>query len=92
MYAKRADANQAEIVQAARQAGIAVLLLWRVGGGVPDLLTYYRQVYRLVEVKMPGEDLRAMEYEWHQKWPGPTYVVRTIEEMLEVHGVEAIGA
>ena len=37
-YAKRTDANQAEIVKTLRQAGADVYDLSKVGKGIPDLL------------------------------------------------------
>ena len=54
------DGPQAEIVAALRKAGIAVLPLNAVGGGVPDLLVSIRRYSALVEVKAPGTGLGAM--------------------------------
>jgi hypothetical protein len=39
----------------------------------------------LLEVKAPGGSLNDAERLWHMRWVlGPVYVVRSIEEALEV--------
>lgn len=84
MIAKRVDENQADIVQALRQAGRLVQDLHAVGRGVPDLLVCApsgRLV--LLEVKAPGGRLNERERLWHELWArAPVVVVRTIEEAL----------
>lgn len=49
--AKRADANQAEIVDTLRRLGASVVHLHTVGGGCPDLAVAIRGQTHLVEIK-----------------------------------------
>lgn len=80
----RVDANQPEIVAAARAAGATVQHLHPVGRGCPDLLVGYHGINLLVEVKVPGEDLTIQQRNWHESWRGQKVVVRTIEELLAI--------
>jgi hypothetical protein len=84
----KSDANQPEIVAALRKAGYAVQSLTAVGGGCPDLLVCDDAVPNptllLFEVKMPGCDLTPAETKWHSKWPGPVYIVHSIDEALAI--------
>jgi hypothetical protein len=97
-YAKRADINQAEIVQALRQAGRSVQPIYRLGAGVPDLLCggpmpcphcggHFPQ-NKLLEVKrVRFGALTPDEATWHQNWRGQVEVARTIDEALKIAGV-----
>jgi hypothetical protein len=84
--AARTDANQAEIVEALRQAGASVQLLHAVGEGCPDLAVGYRGQTYFIEVKTPGGSLNEREQKWHQQWRGHVAVVRSAEEALRVIG------
>ena len=54
-YARaRKDVNHAAIVAGLRAAGVSVVELHAVGGGVPDLLCGFRGWDALLEVKRPG--------------------------------------
>jgi Holliday junction resolvase len=79
------DANQPEIVRALRQAGAQVVILAGVGHGCPDLLVQYRERLYLLEVKMPGAWLNALEIKFHNVFK--CYTVSTIAEALEVIGI-----
>lgn len=56
-YAARVDATQPDIVYALQAVGALVLDLSRAGGGVPDLLVYFRGRYFLLECKSTGGTL-----------------------------------
>lgn len=82
----KTDANQADIVQALRAAGVSVLSLAPIGNGVPDLLCSYRGYVTLLEVKMPKQKLRPAQVRWHANWDSycPIFVVETIGDALIV--------
>ena len=81
---KRADANQAEIVEALREVGVSVLILSQVGGGCPDLLIGWQGKNHLIEVKAPNGDLSKRQKEFFDNWRGRTYIVRSVDEVLEL--------
>ena len=81
----RVDSNHAEIVKFFRSVpGCAVLDLSRVGGGCPDILICHQQVLSLIEIKH-GElspsrkKLTPDQDKFHQKWPGPIYIIESIK-------------
>ena len=80
-YDAKVDENQPAIIEAARCWGASVLLLHRIGGGVPDLLLFYHGVYLLVEVKSPDGELNERQREWIDAWKGPVHVVRSISQL-----------
>jgi hypothetical protein len=97
-YAKRADGNQTEIVEALRQVGTSVEHLHTIGGGVPDLLcgrsspcpycgAHFPQTY-LIEIKTEKNWLNARQRNWRAAWRGQLAVVRTIGEALAAVGVK----
>jgi hypothetical protein len=70
-----------------RAAGYYVQSLAQVGHGFPDLLVCkHSGAIMLLEVKMPGERLTPDERNWHAIFPGPVFVVDSIERALEVVG------
>ncbi len=86
--AAKVDGNHAEVVQALRQAGIAVRSMAGVGDGFPDLLCAFRDTLVLLEVKdgsLPPSErkLTRQEAEFIAAWP-KTYVVTSGEEAVEV--------
>ena len=86
-YAKKVDANQAEIVEALRAAGASVTDLSRFGQGVPDLLVGFHGVTYLLEVKTDNGELTPAERKWFDGWRGRAVIVSKVE-----HALEAIGA
>lgn len=79
-YARKVDANQAEIVQAFRKLGFGVLDLSGVGQGCPDLLVLRKGrkgmpgALMLVEVKdgkkpPSARQLTPPQVEFHAHWP-----------------------
>ncbi len=92
--AKRADANQAEIISAFRACGAAVQTLHEVGRSCPDLLVGFRGRNLLVEVKDGSKPpskrrLRPDQVRWHQTWRGQVAVVESVEYVLHVLGTVA---
>jgi hypothetical protein len=83
MRRAKVDGNQPEIVAALRRAGAYVELLHRVGAGCPDLFVTYARYSTLMEVKMPGEKLNALQQSWHL-----AYFLKTGEEVPVVHSIQ----
>jgi hypothetical protein len=79
------DANQSAIVQRYRDYGCSAEDLGAVGGGIPDLLIGCAGVTDLAEVKMPGEDLRASQRTFNDRWRGSRpWKIETFED-VEAH-------
>jgi len=86
----KTDANQKDIVFALRQVGATVHDLSGAGAGCPDLLVGKNGVTYLLEIKNPDTKgkLNTLQEKWHAEWRGQVAVVRTVEEALEVIGVD----
>lgn len=82
--AAKVDANQPDIVEGLRAIGASVQMLHAVGNGCPDLLVGFRGVNTLLEVKVPGETLNAVQKPWHRDWRGKAHVVWTLLEAIAV--------
>lgn len=86
----RSDANQSLIVSALRKAGVKVEII----GEPLDLLTGYKGVLRLIEVKdgdRPASErkLRQRQKDFMRVWEEfPVYKVETIQEAFAAHGIE----
>jgi hypothetical protein len=85
-YARKVDANQAEIVAALRKAGYLVKDLRKAGDGAPDLLVTKPNrpcLVMLMEVKMPKKGrLTERQTQWkNDGWP--VFVVESIEHALQ---------
>jgi Holliday junction resolvase len=80
----RADSNQSEIVEALRAIGVSVVVLSQVGRGVPDLMVGHRGKNYLLEVKAERGELSANQKEFFDTWKGRCFVVRSVEETLEL--------
>jgi hypothetical protein len=76
----RKDKNHAEVVELFLHAGLEVLDLSAVGGGVPDVLLGKRDRLVLVEVKIAKGKLTPEQEAFHQKWP--VRVVRSLEDAM----------
>ena len=83
-YARSVDANQAEIVAALRGCGVAVVDLSAVGHGVPDLLAADIAGTFLVEVKTATGRLRDTQRRFADSWPGDLYVIRDVDDAIDV--------
>lgn len=84
-YAARVDVNQAEIVQALRDAGAYV---WIIGLPV-DLLVGYNNISILMELKSgPRKRLTKLQQEFFENWTGgPVCRVNDVESALRMIGV-----
>lgn len=79
----KVDANQPEIVSGLRELGYEVILLHRVGDGVPDLLVSTKSDMWLVEVKIPRAKLNERQERFHSAWNGkPIIVAHSLSEIL----------
>lgn len=88
-YARKADANQPEIVKALRAAGVEVEHLHTVGRGCPDLLCSVNGWTFLVEVKdgskpASSQRLTPDQITWHKGWKAVIHVVNSVGQALEV--------
>ena len=85
-YRVKADANQAEIVQALQAAGYRVFDTHAVGHGFPDLCVQAGSgAIILLEVKGPRGTLTPDEVEFFTEWrESPIYWVRTAEDALSL--------
>ena len=94
----RKDGNHNEIVAYFEALYFTVEDMSAVGDGVPDIMVggimrggplEGSSVTLLVEIKNPETDgqLSKTQRAWHARWRGPTYVVRTREDVIDlVHG------
>jgi hypothetical protein len=87
IWARKVDANQAEIVDALRQLGASVLILSRVGQGCADLAVGLRGETFFLEVKTDKGKLTPAEKEFMDSWRGHYAIVRTPEEALKAIGL-----
>lgn len=89
MTHRKSDHNQAQIVQALRDAGLSVAVLSSLGGGTPDLLVSNGSVNLLVEIKNldgRGKALTDAEFRFISAWRGPLIVATSAEDVL--HALE----
>lgn len=88
---KRIDANQPEIVQELREAGVSIQHLHSVGHGCPDILAGFRGQNYLFEIKDGNKPpskrkLTPDEEEWHLSWNGQVIVIHSAEDALKEMG------
>ncbi len=82
--AAKRDSNERPIIDALRTAGASVEQISKKG--VPDLLVGFQGRTYLMEVKDRKGKLTPDEDTWIGAWKGNVYIVRSIEEALEVIG------
>lgn len=87
--AAKVDANQKQIVDAARKMGASVQSLAVIGKGVPDLLIGIHGNNLLVEVK-DGSRIKSQrqltpdQMKWHEDWKGQKIVINNVSELKEL--------
>lgn len=81
--------NQEQIVSALRGAGASVQSLAPIGKGCPDLLTAFKGVMYLMEVKRGSGKPNDLQAKWHIQWNAKVHVVYDPEDALRVIGVIA---
>ena len=86
-FAARKDLNQQAIVDALRAVGASVCVTNQ--RGLPDILCGFQGRTYLIEVKGKTGKLTTAQEQFIQKWRGPVSIVRSVEEALEVLGVQA---
>jgi len=88
-YDAKRDANEAGMVELLEAMGASVDRL-PGGGGRPDLMVGFRGHTILVEVKVPGETLNALQKTYHAEWKGaPIHVAFNIPQLIEIiHGYQ----
>lgn len=88
-YGAKKDANHADIVDAMRKCGATVHDLSTMGGGVPDVIAWVKDQWRLVEVKNPKtgygrRGLNKLQSKWLSQWRGgPVYVLKSVDDALK---------
>lgn len=83
--AAKRDGNESEIVSALEAVGCVVHRLSQKG--IPDLLVGRQGVTYLLEVKERKGALTDDQETFFETWNGCAYIVRTVEDALEVVGL-----
>ena len=83
MTAKRVDANQSEIVAALRKFGASVWDTHEIGHG-PDIIVGWSGKVFCMEIKTEEGTLTPSEKKFRESWRGNYYVIRSIEDALQV--------
>lgn len=83
--AAKRDNNEGEIVAALEAVGCVVHRLSQAG--IPDLLVGRNGVNYLLEVKEHRGQLTDDQEAFFEEWNGNAYVVRCVEDALEVVGL-----
>jgi len=87
-FARKPDANQADIISALEKVGALVEDMSLMGGGFPDLVVGYKRCLFLLEVKTLHGKLNSLQKPFHKKWMGYNiHVVRSVQDALAVIGV-----
>lgn len=82
MYARRTDANHAEIIKELKQAFCTVVDLSKVGKGCPDLLVGHNKINYLVEIKTKTGYLTDTQIDFIAAWKGLDIIVGTDFESI----------
>ena len=85
--AAKVDRNHSDIVSALRGIGAQVVTLHAVGGGIPDILVYFKRTF-LLEIKdgqkpPSARKLTEDQIVFHAWWGGELHVVSSIKEAIE---------
>lgn len=93
--AARIDANQNEIVNAARGVGCSVWITSAMGAGAPDLVIGCPRTFQnfMVEVKdgSLSPSRRALtpdEAKFHRDWRGQICIIESVEQLYRLLGVK----
>lgn len=82
---QKRDSNEPEIIAALKAAGASVMQISEL-----DLVVGYQRkadgmrTNVLIEVKMPGKKPDKDQQEFIDQWQGAEYVVRSVEQALEI--------
>jgi len=82
------DANQGEIVKAAKQIpGLDYIDLTEVGDDCPDTLFGYKGFNYLAEIKTEKGRMKPGQTRHKNEWPGQTAVIRSVDDLLRLIGL-----
>ena len=88
-YAKKVDANQAEIVKALREIGVHVFITSSLGKGFPDLVCDFYGTLLLVEIKdgsriLSQRKLTPREADFYVIWQNHTVIIESVSQALKI--------
>lgn len=81
---KKIDTNHREIIAALRKLGATVWDTHAFGRGAPDFVCGYRGKNYLFEIKYGNGQLTKDEWNWQSRWNGSYYIVRSIDDAVNV--------
>ena len=85
-HAAKVDANQADIVEALRGAGVSVQSTASIGKGFPDLIAARGKTTWTIEVKGPKGKLTPDQVKFIGEWKGVVHIIRSKDEALTLVG------
>jgi hypothetical protein len=74
------DGNQNEIREFCHSCGASTFSIADAGDGKPDLIVYFRGKYQLWETKSRTGKLTPKQKKFHESWPGPIAIVKSVGE------------
>ncbi len=98
MHSKgRVDDNQGTIVEALRRIGAEVNITSNLGGGFPDIVVSFRDMWFMIEIKDGDKTkskklLTPQELDWHMKQKAPVYIVESATEAIDILTDEKVRA
>ena len=90
---RKTDANHKIIIDQLRKIpGISVFSTHTIGKGFPDIVTGYKGLNYLFEIKdgskvKSAQKLTEDEVKFHAKWNGQINIITTFEEAISIMGV-----
>jgi hypothetical protein len=87
--AAKTDNNQSTLVKQMRAIGMSVFVTSGLGDNFPDLVTGYRSINHLWEIKNPNKPpskrkLRQGQQLFFNTWKGTVYKVETSKDVLKI--------
>lgn len=83
-FARRVDANHAELKAAFERMGCSVLDLFRVGDGCPDLAVALHGHTEFVEVKSGDGKLLPEQRRFRREWKGVVHEARSVDDVVAI--------
>ena len=81
--AAKVDETQSAIVAELRRCGWTVCLSHAVGGGFPDAFASRLGHTCALEFKSGRKGLNELQREWHKRWQGAYFVVRSPNDAIK---------
>jgi hypothetical protein len=85
-FARRTDANHAELKGYFERLGCSVHDASRLGEDFPDLIVALHKQTVLVEVKSENGKLTPGQIRFRREWKGITYEARTLDDVIAIVG------